>query len=575
MMQSIQPPILYRSRLMGALATVGRGTLALALALLALANLVDALVIHPWVGATFGEQAMDLDALGFGRAEAAMLSAILLLVARALAHGKRQAWWLSLFALGCSAWATLPSLRHWPFLLSHSTLVLLVALLALAPLFSRRSDPQALRRGYVALAAGLACVFLLQAIYHNWHPAYLAPWLLYRQITVYLLRGGTLMAAAYGVVTVLRPVRAARRLARDERARALVVVRRYGTLSTAHFAMGEDKSYYWSGTGQAFIAYRLIKGVALVLGDPVGPSEEGDALLRAFVTYCRAQDWTVAWYLASPRVRAWCRRWGMSAHKIGEEAVIEIGRFTMVGKIGAPVRHSVTRARRGGMHVQLWQGEELPEAIVAGMKRVSSAWQTAQHANVQMGFSMGRFPADWSPELLTAVACDDAEEVQAFLTWTPLYRGDGWSLDAMRRAEKTEPGTMELLIAESIAWARERGYHHMSLGLAPLAGLGTEPEAALSVGHESTSALERIAVNLHHRKLFLANYATLFHFKAKFQPTWEPRYLIVEDSRALPRVLHTLMHAMGYSWKSIARDALSGLRTSHGKQVPDVSPSPA
>src|SRR5260370_17952040 len=251
MIQGIQPPIPYRSRLMGGVAAVGRGSVALALALLALANLVDALVIHPWAGATFGEQAMDLDALGCGRAEAAMLSAILLLVARALAHGKRQAWWLSLFALGCSAWATLPSLRHWPFFLSHSTLVLLVVLLALAPLFSRRSDPQALRRGYVALAAGLGCVFLLQAIHHNWHPAYLAPWLLYRQITVYLLRGGTLMAAAYGVVTLLRPVRPARRLARDERAPALAVARPYRTLSTAHFAMGADQSYYWSRTRHA------------------------------------------------------------------------------------------------------------------------------------------------------------------------------------------------------------------------------------------------------------------------------------------------------------------------------------
>src|SRR5258707_8451335 len=201
MMQGIQPPIPYRSRLMDALATVGRGSLALALALLALANPVDALVIHPWGGATFGEQAMDLDALGFGRAEAAMLSAILLLVARALAHGKRQAWWLSLFALGCSAWATLPSLRHWPFFLSHSTLVLLVVLLALAPLFSPRSDPQALRRGYVALAAGLGCVFLLQAIYHNWHPAYLVPWHLYWQITIYLLCRGSLIAPAARVLS--------------------------------------------------------------------------------------------------------------------------------------------------------------------------------------------------------------------------------------------------------------------------------------------------------------------------------------------------------------------------------------
>src|SRR5258707_11987271 len=191
MMQGIQPPIPYRSRLMDALATVGRGSLALALALLALANPVDALVIHPWGGATFGEQAMDLDALGFGRAEAAMLSAILLLGARALAHGKRQAWWLSLFALGCSAWATLPSLRHWPFLLSHSTLVLLVALLALAPLFSRRSDPQALRRGYVALGGCLGCVFLVTALYPNMQPASLGPGPLFSDDTDSLPRVGT------------------------------------------------------------------------------------------------------------------------------------------------------------------------------------------------------------------------------------------------------------------------------------------------------------------------------------------------------------------------------------------------
>jgi lysylphosphatidylglycerol synthetase-like protein (DUF2156 family) len=115
----------------------------------------------------------------------------------------------------------------------------------------------------------------------------------------------------------------------------------------------------------------------------------------------------------------------------------------------------------------------------------------------------------------------------------------------------------------------------MSLGLAPLAGLGKGSRSRPQSGAETTSTLERIAGSLHHRKLFLANYSTLFHFKAKFQPTWEPRYLIVEDSRALPRVLRALMHAMGYSWKSIVRDALSGLRTSHGKQISDISPSPA
>ena len=299
----------------------------------------------------------------------------------------------------------------------------------------------------------------------------------------------------------------------------------------------------------------------------MSPGEEAESLLRAFVLYCHAQDWTVAWYLASPRVRDWCRRWGMLAYKVGEEAMVDVNRFTTAGKAGAPVRHAMTRARKGGMCVRCWQGEDLPEGVFAGMKRISRAWQDARHATIQMGFSMGRFPADWSRELLTAVACDDAEQVQAFLTWTPLYQGGGWSLDVMRRAGDAAPGTMELLIAESIDWARQHGHRRMSLGLAPLAGLGAEPDGSIPCLEQAThSTLERIADSLHQRKLFLASYTTLYRFNAKFQPAWEPRYFIVEDGRAIPQALSALMRAMGYTWKSLVRDALSGIRPPHRGQ---------
>src|SRR5260370_41455605 len=87
-------------RASSARASAGRRTLALGLALLALANLVDDWVLKPWSAATVDEQVLDLDRLGFARAEILLLAALLLLVARALAHGKRQAWWLSLGLLG-------------------------------------------------------------------------------------------------------------------------------------------------------------------------------------------------------------------------------------------------------------------------------------------------------------------------------------------------------------------------------------------------------------------------------------------------------------------------------------------
>jgi phosphatidylglycerol lysyltransferase len=550
-------------RASSALATAGRRMLALGLALLALANLVDDLVLKPWSAATVGEQVLDLDRLGFARAETMLLAALLLLVARALAHGKRQAWWLSLGLLGLAVLSALPGHAHAPQLLLLLVLGL-VALLALAPLFARRSDPRALRRGYVALAVSLCGLLVLREVQQVW-PAGLVPGgPLLRQLTRDLLRGGVLGALTYGVAAVLRPVRAARHLAQDERARARAVVRRYGRLSTAYFAAADDKRFFWSASGRALVAYRLIGGVALVLGDPVGPEEEHDALLLAFAAYCRQQDWTAAWYLASPPVRAWGRQWGMPAYQVGEEAVVEIDRFTTAGKVGAPVRHAVTRARKGGMQLRCWQGEELPADVFAGMQRVSRAWQAAQDAPIQRGFSMGRFPADWSRELLTVVACDRAGDVQAFLTWTPLYQGGGWSLDVMRRTGEAAPGTMEGLIVESIAWARHHGQRRMSLGLAPLAGLGAEPDGSIgSVELEPPRPLERLAGRLHQRQRFLANYATLSRFKAKFQPTWEPRYLLVEEGRALPQVLAALLQALGYSWTSVVREALRGLRPSH------------
>ena len=122
--------------------------------------------------------------------------------------------------------------------------------------------------------------------------------------------------------------------------------------------------------------------------------------------------------------------------------------------------------------------------------------------------------------MLTVTAFDPEGEVEAFLTWTPLYAGNGWALDAMRRGNQTTPGTMELLIAHAIEWAQARGYTQMSLGLAPLAGLGQEVLATTFSAAEQekhalpSSLLERCAASLHRRGIVLGAYRSLYAFKA-------------------------------------------------------------
>lgn len=568
------------------LTRAGRIAFALLLAMAALANLATLLLASPWQQIVAVEHVVDLDGLGWGREGALAAGLLLLLVARALARGKRHAWFLGVALLGFSLVSAHISRAHFSY--TPLMLGLLIALLALAPLFPARSDPKALRRGYAALLLATALFVSHNVIRQLWRTR--APLAVREAMSpgphaavLFVLRILLFLFLGYGVIEVLRPVLRARRQWLDEQAAVRAIVARDGTGTAAHFALSADKAYFWSVSRRAVLAYRLVSGVALALGDPIGPDEELAPLLRAFLVYCKRQDWTPALYLATPRMQAACRAWHLHSYQVGEEGIVAAADFSTAGKAGAPVRHSITRARKDGISVRIFRGETIPETIWIGMRRVSAAWMGLQGTRAQMGFSMGRFPADWSPELLTAVALNPNGEVQAFLTWTPLYQGNGWSLDNMRRLPDMVPGTMEMLIAESIGWARERSYARMSIGLAPLAGLDStlerdlrraacpevrseaEGSAARTGGarasrHDRFSWLERSAGSLYRRKLLLGNYATLYHFKAKFRPEWQPRYLVVTDTAALPKVLLGLMRAQGYTLPHMLGDAAASLR---------------
>ena len=539
------------------LAPIARWALALVFVLVALANIATALIALPAIPIEQVSQVVDLDEFAWGRAGTIALGLLLLLMARALARGKRQAWLLSLAMLGISLVGTLTEHAHVRSLVIIAAS--LVALLALGPAFTRRSDRVSSMRGYIALALGgwltWAHVFLYHAIKVGHVTLQLSPWMI-----LFPLRMLSYAILTVGLWQLLRPVLRERADARGERERASEVVRRYGQLSTAYFALGEDKRYVWSDSGQTLLPYRVVGGVALALSDPIGPAEEHPQTLAKFIAYCRRQDWAFGIYQASPTAYRLGRSQGLRGFKIGEDALVDLRCLTLTGKAGAAVRHSVARARRGGLTVRLFHGERLPDDIVAGMERVSTTWLRQREINGQFGFSMGRFPADWSPEMLTAVAVDPNGAVQAFVTWTLLYAANGWSLDLIRRDADAVPGAMELLIAESFAWASARGCERMSLGLLPLAGLDAETRALEGASATPEALIERSASYLHQRGVLLSSYASLRHFKEKFHPAWEARYLLLGEASATPQVLLALAQVMGGGWRVVAQEAWEKLR---------------
>ena len=110
----------------------------------------------------------------------------------------------------------------------------------------------------------------------------------------------------------------------------------------------------------------------------------------------------------------------------------------------------------------------------------------------------------------------------------PLYLSSVGNFDLMRRRPDAPNGVMEYLVVALIHRFRAEGRMGMTLGLAPLANIDGEgiPDRALRL--------------LYDRGTRVFNYQGLHHFKEKWNPVWEARYLAYRSDTELPRIAGAL-----------------------------------
>ena len=127
----------------------------------------------------------------------------------------------------------------------------------------------------------------------------------------------------------------------------------------------------------------------------------------------------------------------------------------------------------------------------------------------------------------------------------------------MHRDRTTPNGLTEFLVVRSIELLRQRGVEELSLNFAAFARLLTHP----------TGRLERLLAYLIRLGSPFFQIESLYRFNAKFQPRWEPRYLLYEGALCLPRVGLAALFAEGLLPRFGARSVVpSNLR--RGTSVP-------
>jgi lysyl-tRNA synthetase class 2 len=176
-----------------------------------------------------------------------------------------------------------------------------------------------------------------------------------------------LAATTWLIALLVRPTASADGHSPEEHARAAAIVAQHATDSLAPFALREDKAFHFSHSG--VLAYRTLRGTAVISGDPIGSEGAAPAILASFEREAARRGWGVVLTGASAEHLDGYRSLGLQVVCIGEEAVVDPATFRLAGRSMKALRHAVTRQDRRGWSVELLSGADLapePRALPVG-----------------------------------------------------------------------------------------------------------------------------------------------------------------------------------------------------------------
>jgi lysyl-tRNA synthetase, class II len=319
---------------------------------------------------------------------------------------------------------------------------------------------------------------------------------------------------------LFRPLAGPRGLPPGElRPLAQELVASHGTDTLSFFKLRTDKHHFFDHSHRAFVGYRIETGVLLVSGDPVGPAEAVPGLLRDLCGFAEARGLAIGVVGAREEFAELAADAGLSSFYIGDEAIVELAGFSLEGRAIRKLRQAVNRVRKAGYTAVLRPMDELCEPELRELEEVSDRWRGDEP---ERGFSMAidSLRGDHLDESLVVVARDEEGAVRGFLHFAPCYGRPTASLGLMRRDRDTVNGLTEYLVVSAIEMLRERGIEEMSLNFAAFARWLRSPSG---LGERTLG-----------RAVALANpyfqIESLYRFNAKFNPRWQPRYLLYERS---------------------------------------------
>ncbi|MEE1108248.1 MAG: bifunctional lysylphosphatidylglycerol flippase/synthetase MprF [Macrococcus canis] len=295
------------------------------------------------------------------------------------------------------------------------------------------------------------------------------------------------------------------------------IIDNYGGNFVSHLHYSTDKSYFINQDEDAFIMFQTHYDTIFVLGDPIGNKQSFRDLLYDFYSQANYYGYEIIFYQVKPDYLPLYHDFGNIFFKLGEEAMIPLTDFTISGKKKRAFRATVNKFESQGYFYEIVH-PPFSSDFVNRLQSVSDEWLDGRS---EMNFSVGNFNEYYLNKAPVGVIRNE-EDIIGFVSFMPTNYDHSISVDMIRWKEN-EFQMMDGLYLNTMLSVKEQ-YDNFNMGMAPLSNVGS---------HKYAFYRERFAGRIFETISHIYSFKGLRNYKEKFNPIWQPRYLVYKKGNSL------------------------------------------
>lgn len=348
---------------------------------------------------------------------------------------------------------------------------------------------------------------------------------------IWLIRCLGFLTWGFLLFTVIKPHKRSYIGNENYREKAMFLLEQFGSSSVDYFKTYKDKLFFLSDIHDAFIAYRISGGFAIVLEEPVCAEENKVDVLAEFDIHCRKMGLKPAFYRVDENSIPWFNQLKKQKMLIGQEAILEIKNFSMEGKEKKSLRNGLNSLTKKGYTVAVHPAPH-SEEFLTQLRIVSDEWLNSFQKRESV-FSQGMFDEKELKQQDVIVMTDTEGSMRAFLNIIPDYAEDECTYDLIRKTNDAPGAAMDALIIKLIEYAKGKEKLYLNLGMVPMSGIVQPVNTAEQIVKLAAEKIRRFQ-----------HYKGLREFKEKYAAIWENKYLVYDndfDLLQLPVVLNNVM----------------------------------